>query len=142
MSDIIERAREIRAKIESVANTLEDEAALDYVELFPAWNPNGIVYAVGDRVRYQNDLYKALQDHVSQTGWNPVDAPSLFAKILIPDPDVIPVWEQPDSTNPYMTGDRVHYPDADGPVYESLIDNNTWSPEAYPAGWQEITNEE
>lgn len=142
MSNIIERAMAVRAKMERVTVKLDDTEALDYVELFPAWNGNGIEYAVDDRVRYNGDLYKVLQAHTSQAEWNPVDAPSLFAKILIPDPDVIPVWEQPDSTNPYMTGDRVHYPDADGPVYESLIDNNIWSPEAYPAGWQEITNEE
>ena len=65
---------------------------------------------------------------------------SLWARILIPDPEVIPVWEQPDSTNPYMTGDRVHYPTAEDPVYESLIDNNVWSPGEYPAGWQEVSN--
>ena len=57
-------------------------------------------------------------------GWSPEDAPSLFAKLLIPDEDVIPEWEQPDSTNPYMKGDKVTYK---GVVYESLIDNNTIS---------------
>ena len=35
-----------------------------------------------------------------------------------------------------MKGDKVHYPDKGGPVYESTIDNNVFSPEAYPAGWQ------
>lgn len=138
---IVDRAREVRAKIEAVAETLDDTAALDYVELFAAWDGDGHAYAVDDRCRYAGALYKVLQAHTSQADWNPVDAPSLFARILNPDPDVIPVWEQPDSTNPYMTGDKVHYPDADGPVYESLIDNNTWSPEAYPAGWREVTEE-
>ena len=38
-----------------------------------------------------------------------------------------------------MTGDQVHYPDADGPVYESLMDYNIYSPEAYPAGWQLVS---
>ena len=62
-------------------------------------------------------------------------APSLWAKVLIPDENVIPEWEQPDSTNPYMIGDKVSF---DGKVYESVIDNNIWSPAAYPAGWKEI----
>jgi len=62
-------------------------------------------------------------------------APSLWAKVLIPDPDVIPEWEQPDSTNPYMIGDRVMF---NGLVYESVIDNNIWSPAAYPAGWKQV----
>jgi hypothetical protein len=35
-----------------------------------------------------------------------------------------------------MRGDRVSF---DGKIYESAIDNNIWSPAAYPAGWQEIS---
>lgn len=138
MNTIIEKAMAMRAKIETVASTLDDATALDYIELFPAWDSKEHEYSVDDRVRYSGNLYKVLQAHTSQDGWNPIDAPSLFAKILIPDPQVIPVWEQPDSTNPYMIGDKVHYPDAEGPVYESLIDNNTWSPETYPAGWRVV----
>ena len=38
----------------------------------------------------------------------------------------------------FTLGEKCHYPDADGPVYESLIDANTWSPEAYPAGWNKV----
>lgn len=49
---------------------------------------------------------------------------------------VIPVWEQPDSTNPYMKGDKVHYPTADDDIYESVVDNNVRSPVDYPDGWK------
>ena len=139
MSDIIERARELRAKIEELATDhIEDSDAIGYTELFPAWDGNGRLYTAGERVRFNGVLYKILQDHTSLPDWTPEMAPSLFAKVLIPDPDVIPVWEQPDSTNPYMTGDKVHYPGENDPVYESTIDNNVWSPEEYPAGWREI----
>lgn len=140
MSDIIERARELRAKIEEVAtNYIEDSDAVDFTELFPAWDGNGKAYTVGDRVRYAGTLYKVLQAHNSQADWTPEAAPSLFAEVLIPDPEVIPVWKQPDSTNAYMTGDKVHYPDENGPVYESVIDNNVWSPADYPAGWSIVS---
>lgn len=80
-------------------------------------------------------LYKVLQDHTSQSNWTPTAAQSLFAKVLIPEPSVIPEWEQPSSTNPYMKGDKVRF---EGKIYESLIDNNIWSPSAYPAGWKEV----
>lgn len=136
MGHLIERARELRKQIETNATTMDDESAIQYTELFPAWSGGSAFYTVGERVRYEGILYKVLQDHTSQATWTPTDAPSLFAKVLIPDPDVIPDWEQPDSTNAYMTGDRVRF---DGKVYESLIDNNVWSPAAYPAGWKEIT---
>lgn len=138
MSEIVERARELRSVIEELAVNLDDEKALDSKELFPYWNAEA-AYEVGARVRFEDTLYKCLQAHQAQADWTPTAAPSLWAKVLIPDPEVVPVWEQPDSTNPYMTGDRVHYPTIDDPIYESLIDNNTWSPEAYPAGWQVVT---
>ena len=53
-----------------------------------------------------------------------------------PEPtEEIPEWTQPDTGNPYMTGDKVTY---EGVVYESTIDNNVWSPAAYPAGWKVV----
>ncbi len=136
----IERARELRRKTETLAETMTDTEALDFMELFPNWNGEGEDYLFDERVRFEGSLYKCLQPHTSQPGWSPAVALSLWAKILIPDPEVIPVWEQPDSTNAYMTGDRVHYPTAEDPVYESLIDNNVWSPGEYPDGWQEVSN--
>lgn len=129
-----ERAYRLRELIEKAIVSLDEADALEAVELHPAWQDE-TDYEVGDRVRYQDVLYKCLQAHTSQSNWTPDAAASLWARVLIPDEDVIPVWEQPDSTNPYMTGDKVHYPTIDDPVYESLIDNNIWSPEAYPAGW-------
>lgn len=114
--------------------TADDQTAANAAELYPVWNETK-AYTVGDRVRYDSILYKCLQAHTAQTTWTPTDAPSLWAKVLIPDPEVIPEWEQPDSTNPYMKGDKVTYK---GKTYESLIDNNVWSPEAYSQGWKEV----
>lgn len=136
--NIISKARQLRRKIEemAVAAIGTDEEAVEYTALFPAWDGSGVSYEAGDRVRFQGELYRVLQAHTSFSGWTPVNSPSLYAKVLNPDPDVIPVWVQPDSTNAYMTGDKVHYPDYSDPVYESLIDNNVWSPEGYPQGWR------
>lgn len=132
--NMIARAKELRRIIESLAAHLDDTEALESKELFPAWEENK-EYAVDTRVRYNGELYKCLQAHTSAPSWNPVGAVSLWAKVLIPDPEVIPEWVQPDSTNAYMIGDKVRY---NGKIYESLIDNNIWSPEAYPAGWSEV----
>lgn len=47
-------------------------------------------------------------------------------------------WKQPTgASDAYMTGATVKY--TDGKTYKSLIDNNVWSPDTYPAGWEEIT---
>ena len=129
-----EKALQLRQVIEKAVQNIDDTTALEAVDLFPAWK-TGTTYEAGTRVRYAGILYTVLQAHTSQADWTPDAAPSLFAKVLIPDPDVIPDWEQPDSTNPYMKGNRVRF---EGKVYESLIDNNVWSPAAYPAGWKEV----
>lgn len=131
---LIEKARQLRAYIEKASASLDDADALNAIELYPVW-ADDVSYVAGDRVRYDGVLYKCLQAHTSQPDWTPDAAPSLWAKVLIPDPDVIPEWEQPDSTNGYSKGDKVKY---NGAVYESLIDNNVWSPDAYPAGWQVV----
>ena len=118
---------------------LSDEQALQVPLMFPKWQ-EGKEYVVGDRVLYLGVLYKVLQAHTSQQGWEPDIAPSLFAKNLIVKDENgeqvdIPEWVQPDSTNPYMIGDKVKF---EGKVYQSLIDNNVWSPSDYPQGWEEV----
>lgn len=128
---LVELARKLRPYIEKAAGSLTDEDALEAIDLFPQWRI-GVAYAKDTRVKFENILYKCLQAHTSQEAWTPTAAPSLWAKVLIPDENVIPEWEQPDSTNAYMKGDKVMF---EGQVYESAIDNNIWSPAAYPAGW-------
>lgn len=131
---ILARAKALRAQIESNATVMPDEEAVQFVELFPNWSPNGVSYTADTRVRYNGVLYRVLQDHVSQEEWTPTAAASLFAKVLIPDESVIPEWEQPDSTNPYMTGDTVTH---NGKTWTSDVDNNVWEPGVY--GWTEVS---
>ena len=108
-----------------------DEMSLEVPNLYPTWKAE-TEYKTNERVLFDGVLYKVLQDHTSQETWNPSNAPSLFAKVLIPS-DEIPEWEQPDSTNAYMIGDKVTY---NGKTYESTVDNNVWKPGEY--GWVEI----
>ena len=126
-----------QAEINAAGNT--DEQALDVSVLYPDWGnmPEGATLSAGERVNYQSVLYKVLTTHQVQAGWNPVDASSLFAKVLIPDPSVIPDWEQPGPDNAYNAGDKVTH---NGKTWESLVDNNVWEPGAVgtEAQWKEI----
>ena len=119
--------------LRSARLTADDQTALAGKDLYPVWNDKS-AYKNGDRVRFNDILYKCLQDHTAQASWTPTDAPSLWAKVLIPTPSVIPEWEQPESTNPYMKGDKVKY---NGKTWVSSIDNNVWAPGVY--GWNEVT---
>ena len=111
--------------------TVDDNTALRMLEFYPEW-ASDTVYSAGYKVQYGGTLYKCLQAHTAQADWTPDASPSLWAKVLIPDPDVIPEWEQPDSTNPYMAGDKVTH---NGKTWVSDIDNNVWTPGVY--GWTE-----
>ena len=128
-----EIARRLRPLIEKAAQSLEDGEALEAVELYPKWHGNGRHCVAGERLQHAGVLYTVLQTHESQASWSPDVSPSLFARVLIPDPSVIPDWTQPDSTNPYMKGDKVRHA---GKNWESDVDNNVWEPGVY--GWHEI----
>ena len=133
---LIEKARELRALIEKAMTetaSLTEAEAVSATCLYPKWNGNGVAYAKGQRVQYDGVLYTVLQNHTSQAGWTPTAAPSLFAKVLIPDPTAVPEWEQPESTNPYSKGDKVTH---NGKTWVSDIDNNVWEPGVY--GWTEV----
>jgi hypothetical protein len=117
----------LRKIIEKAMAFLDDNDAVVATTFYPKWNTllaEGKTFtaeevAAGYRVQYNDVLYKVLQAHTVQESWNPEVSPSLFAKVLIPDEDVISEWEQPDSTNPYMVGDKVTH---NGVTYESLVD--------------------
>ena len=109
-----------------------DDIALDAPAVYPTWKED-IVYAVGQRVLYNDILYKVLQDHTSQIDWTPDVSASLFAKVLVSDDGTTLPWEQPDSTNTYKKGDKVTH---NGKTWISTVDNNSWEPGVY--GWELI----
>ena len=129
-----DRARALRPMIEKAAASLTDEDALGAVELFPEWKTD-TAYALDVRVRYDGTLYKCVQAHTSQADWTPPTTPALWTEVA--EPGTIPVWKQPTGAqDAYMTGDKVHYPGEDDPVYESTMDYNVYEPGVY--GWVEV----
>ena len=129
-----EHALHLRSLIEQTATTLTDEEALTGIELFPAWKAD-TEYERFIRVRYNDNLYRCEQAHTSQSNWTPDVTPALWTEVA--KPGEIPVWKQPTGAqDAYMIGDKVHYPTADDPVYESTIDYNTYAPTVY--GWQVV----
>ena len=117
-------ALEARLKeINDSLNNIADEDATAVVALFEKWSPNK-AYEVGQRLRYLNKLYRVVQAHTSQEGWEPDKVPALFTEIA--KPGEIPEWRQPTGAqDAYNTGDLVRY---NGQVWESTIDNNVWAP--------------
>lgn len=132
----LEQARQLRKLLENTADSMPDEKIAGFPAFVEKWKKE-TPYTAGKRLAHNGIVYKVLIAHTSQEGWEPDIAPSLFAKVLIPTDDdgqqtVIPEWEQPDSTNPYMAGDKVTH---NGKTWVSNIDNNVWEPGVY--GWSE-----
>lgn len=127
-----EEAQKIIEALVTLRESASDADALNAVAIYPAWR-EGVTYTTEQRVRHDGTLYRVLQGHTSQADWTPDAAPSLFAKVLIPEAETILEWEQPDSTNPYMQGDKVMH---NGKIWVSDIDGNVWEPGVY--GWSEV----
>ena len=127
------KARTLRRLIEKAVLRLSDEDALSGIELFPKWSSEA-VYAVGDRVRYEDTLYKCLTAHNAQPTWTPADSPSLWVRIDDPSMEY-PEWVQPvGATDAYSMGAKVSHL---GKHWISTVDANIWEPSVY--GWDEVT---
>lgn len=125
--------RAVAKMMQLKAQEIDDETALEVKILYPIWKENKM-YVEGCRVRYNDILFKCLQSHTSQDTWKPDVSPSIWSKVLTSDDGTPLQWEQPDSTNPYMKGDKVIY---NNEIYVSIVDNNVWEPGVY--GWQKVS---
>lgn len=86
-------------------------------------------YAIGDIVSYNGKYYKSTADN------NVYEPGTTGAPWKECDENGNNVVSEYVAGTVYATGDQVVY---NGVVYTSLIDNNSWSPADYPAGWQEV----
>ena len=94
------------------------------------------VFSYGENAVGDPQLYQVLQDHTSAEEWTPDTAASLYKAIGVTE-EGYPEWVQPlGASDAYNTGDIVSY---NGALYKSTVDGNVWSPEAYPAGWEEVS---
>ena len=134
-------AEQFRRAVQMFAAGLSEEQALEVATMYPEWEA-GRSYAVGDILQHGTNsvgdpqLYKVVQAHTSQADWTPEATPALYDAFGL-DESGYPLWSQPTGAHDaYNTGDIVDY---NGTLYKSLINGNTWSPEAYPQGWEVYT---
>lgn len=135
----LQAAEQLRKALQIFAATLTDEQAMEVVAVYDPWEV-GKDYKKGDFFTFgvngvgDPQLYKVNQDHTSQADWKPDMNPALYTPIGL-DESGYPVWSQPTGAHDaYNKGDIVNY---NGTLYQSLIDGNTYSPDAYPTGWTE-----
>jgi hypothetical protein len=142
MTNKVQAALELRKALQYFLETLDVETQADKIlevpSLFPKYKV-GKAYAVKEIFSYgENEvgdpqLYQVLQAHTSSAEWTPDTVTSLYKKIGVTE-EGYPEWVQPlGASDAYNTGDIVSY---NGVLYKSVIDNNTWAPDVYPAGWE------
>lgn len=131
-------AEHLRKALNWFAQTLGEEQALEICGVYDSWKPDA-AYATGEYITYGENsvgdaqLYKVVQAHTSQADWTPDVTDSLYTPIGLTE-DGYPIWSQPTGAHDaYDTGDIVDY---NGVIYKSLIDGNTFAPDAYPQGWE------
>lgn len=133
------QALELRRAVQLTLRQLSDEAEmLSVAGVYPRWAAD-TAYAAGEMLRHgvnavgDAQLYRVLQDHISQADWLPETAASLYQPIGV-GADGIPDWVQPlGAADAYDLGDVVRF---EGACYCSVIDGNVWSPVSYPDGWE------
>lgn len=60
--------------------TVDDNTALRMKAYYPEWTPN-TAYSAGFKVQYKGNLWRVLQAHTSQDGWEPENVPALWEQI-------------------------------------------------------------
>lgn len=134
----LQAAEQFRKALQMFAASLSDEQAMEVATIYDPWAV-GKPYTIGEFVTYGTNgvgdpqLYKVVQAHTGQADWTPDVTASLFVAVGLDD-EGYPVWSQPTGAHDaYNNGDVVDY---NGTLYESLVDGNVYSPDAYPAGWK------
>lgn len=130
--DIYEIVEAVKKMLSNETSTLSDADALEVAALFPTWaSKEGSVVSVGERLWYNEKLYKVIQSHNVQSDWTPDISTSLYTEISIQE---IPEWKQPTgASDVYMVDDKVSH---NGKTWISIVNNNSWEPGVY--GWNEL----
>ena len=133
--DTVEQAQAKKAAIDTAGNMLTDEQAVAVPALFDSWKP-GIEVVVDQRLERNEKLYKVLQPHTTQEGWEPENTPALFVEVA-KEGEYREIKDNMLSTEAFAK-DEIGWYQTETNLYKSLIDNNVWTPNTYPTGWEKV----
>ena len=76
----VEYAQKLRPIVEQAMQSIDGNEALTAKALYPQWAVN-TAYSVGEKVQRNGKLWRVVQAHTSQTGWEPENTTSLWEQI-------------------------------------------------------------
>ena len=124
-------AVKLRGIVEQAAASLPDKEASEGAALFPRMKYSGELFKAGTRINWHGVLKRAAVDLWDTEENSPGNAPTLWEDIAYKKgiriiPDMITAGMA------FAKGERGWWGDV---LYESTIDNNVWTPDAWPDGW-------
>lgn len=129
---ILEKARLQRKNIILSSANLEDKEASLTPELFARLNQNGELVSAGTRINWNGTLKRAAVDLWDTEENNPDNAPTMWEDIDYKEGYRI----IPETITAGLAFNKDEYGWWNDILYVSLIDNNVWTPDAYPSGWE------
>lgn len=102
----------------------------------------GLSVQIGDVYSYGGFLWRCIQAHTTQTGWEPDKVPALWRKVEIIHEDTKRIWQ---AGVDYALDDSIFYPDESGTEYACITAHTSqtgWEPPNTPALWQKKTSTE
>lgn len=131
---VIEQAKAIRAAMDKLAENATDAVASVTAIAFPRLTENGERIKAGFRINWKGVVKKAAADLWDTRENNPDNAPTLWDDIpyrsghrIIPEVITVGLAFSKDETG--WWGDV---------LYCSKVDSNVYTPEQYPANWEEV----
>jgi hypothetical protein len=131
----VAQAETKKAAIDTAGGMLTDEQAVAVPALFDSWKV-GIEVVVDQRLERNGKLYKVLQAHTTQEGWEPENTPALFVEVA-KEGEYREIKDNMLSTEAFALDEIGWYKTKDN-LYKSLIASNVYTPDSYPAGWEKV----
>lgn len=125
------------AKVQVATMDLSDATCDEVVafrDYWPEWQPD-TAYKHNQPLTYQGRYFRTSKDLTSQAIYPPGTAESEYYEVELAEDGIIVWYEVGGEYNMVHKGEKRHYPDESGPVYEALEDTS-YSPDAYPQHWK------
>lgn len=128
------RVAAYRGVLNTATNKLADKDVSEVSQLLPSMRYDGELISVGTRINWNGKIKRAAVELWDTEENNPDNAPTIWEDILYKNGiRIIP--ETITAGLAFSKDEQGYWGDV---VYKSLIDNNVWIPDAYPAGWEQV----
>lgn len=128
-------ADRLHKTIMAAISIIGDQQASEGVELFPKLKQDGSLVHAGTRVNWNGTLKRAAVDLWDSLENNPENAPALWEDVAYKLGHRI-IQDVITSTLAFSKDEIGWWGDK---LYKSLLEANVYTPEQYPAGWEEVT---